>query len=199
MDDNLRTLLCELERFGADNDARVSQRSQKMLNVTPETGELLAIFALGSKARRVLEIGTSNGYSTLWLADAMKSVSGLVVTVEHSGDKAEMARQNFHRAGLPQWIRQELMDAGEFLRAQPPAQFDFLFLDSNREEYVAWWPLLQRALVPGGMLVVDNAISHAAEMEPFISQVRTTLGWRSVIIPIGNGELIALKPGATAS
>jgi predicted O-methyltransferase YrrM len=199
MDDSLRTLLRELEHFGAENDGRVSQRSEKMLNITPDTGELLGIFALSSKARRVLEIGTSNGYSTLWLADAMKSVSGLVVTVEHSAAKAELARQNFDRAGLAQWIRQELTDADEFLREQAPAQFDLLFLDSDREHYVAWWPWLQRVLVPGGLLVVDNAISHAAEMEPFIAQVRATEGWRSVIIPIGNGELIALKAGATAA
>jgi predicted O-methyltransferase YrrM len=199
MDDTLRTLLRELEHFGAENDGRVSQRSEKMLNITPDTGELLAIFALSSKARRVLEIGTSNGYSTLWLADAMKSVSGLVVTVEHSAAKAELARQNFDRASLARWIRQEFMDADEFLREQPPAQFDLLFLDSDREHYVAWWPWLQRVIVPGGLLVVDNAISHAAEMEPFIAQVRATDGWRSAIIPIGNGELIALKPGATAA
>jgi predicted O-methyltransferase YrrM len=198
MDDTLRTLLRELEHFGAENDGRVSQRSEKMLNITPDTGELLAIFAFSSKACRVLEIGTSNGYSTLWLADAMKSVSGLVVTVEHSPAKAELARQNFDRAGLSRWIRQEFMDAGELLREQPPAQFDLLFLDSDREHYVAWWPWLQRVIVPGGLLVVDNAISHAAEMEPFIAQVRATEGWRSVIIPIGNGELIALKAGATA-
>jgi predicted O-methyltransferase YrrM len=193
------SLLKELERFGAENDARAGQRSEKMLNITPETGELLAILASGIKARRVLEIGTSNGYSTLWLANAMKAASGLVVTVEVSAAKVEMARQNFERAGLSHWIRQELMDADEFLRKQPPAQFDFLFLDSDREHYLAWWPRLQSALVPGGLLIVDNAISHAAEMELFISQVRATAGWRSVIIPIGNGELIALKPGATAS
>jgi predicted O-methyltransferase YrrM len=199
MDDSLQSLLGELERFGAENDARTAQRSDKMLNITPETGELLAILALGMKARHVLEIGTSNGYSTLWLADAMKAVSGLVVTLEISAAKAEMARQNFERADLSQWIRQELMEAGEFLREQPPSTFDMLFLDSNREQYLAWWPWIERVLTPGGLLVVDNAVSHAAEMESFIAQVRATAGWRSVVVPIGNGELIALKPNTSAS
>ena len=199
MDDSLQSLLGELERFGAENDARTAQRSDKMLNITPETGELLAILALGMKARHVLEIGTSNGYSTLWLADAMKAVSGLVVTLEISAAKAEMARQNFERADLSQWIRQELMEAGEFLREQPPSTFDMLFLDSNREQYLAWWPWIERVLAPGGLLVVDNAVSHAAEMESFIAQVRATAGWRSVVVPIGNGELIALKPNTSAS
>ena len=199
MDDSLQSLLRELERFGAENDARVSQRSEKMLNITPDTGELLAILAQGIKARRVLEIGTSNGYSTIWLADAMKAVSGMVVTVEVSAAKAEMARQNVKRAGLAQWVQQELTDAGEFLREQPPSQYDLLFLDSNREQYASWWPSIQRVFAPGGLLVVDNAVSHAGEMESFIAKVRATAGWRSVVVPIGNGELIALKPNAIPS
>jgi predicted O-methyltransferase YrrM len=193
MDESLQSFLRELERFGAENDSRANERSDKMLNITRETGELIAILAMGIQARRVLEIGTSNGYSTLWLADAMRAVSGLVVTVELSSAKAEMARQNFQRAGLTQWIRQELVDAGQFLRDQAAAQFDLLFLDSNREQYVPWWPWIERLLAPGGLLVVDNAVSHAAEMESFIAQVRATPGWRSVVIPIGNGELVALK------
>jgi predicted O-methyltransferase YrrM len=199
MDDSLQSLLRELERFGAENDARASQRSEKMLNITPDTGELLAILAQGIKARRVLEIGTSNGYSTIWLADAMKAVSGTVITVELSAAKAEMARQNVKRAGLAKWVQQEVMDAGEFLREHPAEQLDMLFLDANRGHYLAWWPSIQRVLAPGGLLVVDNAVSHAGEIESFIAQVRATAGWRSVVVPIGNGELIALKPNVTAS
>jgi predicted O-methyltransferase YrrM len=94
MNEALRSFLQELERFGAENDARASLRQQKMLNLTPETGELLAILAHGAKARRVLEIGTSNGYSTLWLADAIQAVSGSVVTVDVSAAKAATARSS---------------------------------------------------------------------------------------------------------
>lgn len=194
MDDTLRSLLRELERFGADNDARASQRHEKMLNITPETGEFLAVLVQGTKARRVLEVGTSNGYSTLWLADAAKAVAGSVVTVEVSAARADMARHNIERAGLSPWVRQEVTDAGEFLRRQPPSSFDLLFLDSDREQYEAWWPWIQAVVVPGGLLVVDNAVSHAAEMEGFLAQVQAAPGWRSVVVPVGKGELLALKP-----
>jgi predicted O-methyltransferase YrrM len=193
MDRELQSLLHELERFGAENDARVGERREKMLNITPETGQLLAILAQAMKARRVLEIGTSNGYSTLWLAMAMKAVAGSVVTVEVSAVRADLARQNFERSGLAQWVRQVVMDAGEFLREQPPAQFDLVFLDADREQYVAWWPNIERVLAPGGLLVVDNSVSHAAEMEPLFAELRATVGWASVVVPIGNGELVALK------
>jgi predicted O-methyltransferase YrrM len=194
MDETRRSLLRELERFGAANDARASQRHEKMLNITPETGEFLAILVQGMKAQRVLEIGTSNGYSTLWLADAIQTVSGSVVTVEVAAAKAEMARDNLERSGLSPWVRQEVMDAGQFLRQQAPSQFDLLFLDSSREQYGAWWPWIQHVLAPGGLLVVDNAVSHAAEIEDLIAQVRRTPGWRSVVVPIGKGEFVALKP-----
>jgi predicted O-methyltransferase YrrM len=194
MDDALRSLLHELERIGAENDARASQRSDKMLNITRDTGELLAILVQGTKSRRILEIGTSNGYSTLWLADAARAIGGNVVTIEVSPAKAEMARSNIDRAGLSQCVRQEVMEAGQYLNRQDASQFELIFLDADREQYSALWPWLQRALVPGGMLVVDNAVSHAAELEQFIAQVRATSGWRTVVVPIGNGELLALKP-----
>jgi predicted O-methyltransferase YrrM len=193
MDNTLRSLLNELETFGATNDAQARARQEKMLNITPETGEFLAVLVQAAKARRVLEIGTSNGYSTLWLAEAVKAISGDVVTVEAHEPKAEMARRNLERSGLSQWVRQEVTEAGRFLGQQPPSNFDLLFLDADREQYLAWWPWIQMVLAPGGLLVVDNAVSHAAEMESFIAEVRAAPGWRSLLVPIGNGEFVALK------
>src|SRR5262245_57642813 len=106
MDDALRSLLVELGRFGEENDAGAASKADKMLNVTPETGELLAILVLATRARRVLEIGTSNGYSTLWLADAARALGGSVVTVEIAQAKADLARHNLERAGLSAHVRQ---------------------------------------------------------------------------------------------
>jgi predicted O-methyltransferase YrrM len=193
MDDALHSILRELERFGAENDARVRQRQEKMLNITRDTGELLSILIGGSKAKRVLEVGTSNGYSTLWLADAVKAISGNVVTLEMSEAKAAMARHNFERSELSPWIRLHVTEAGQFLREQPFSHFDLIFLDSDRDQYVTWWPWIQNVLAPGGLLVVDNAVSHAAEMKDFIAEVSATPGWRSVVVPIGNGEFVALR------
>ena len=107
------------------------------------------------QARRVLEIGTSNGYSTLWLADAVQRLGGRVTTIEVLPDKAHMARHNFARAELASWIQLHLGDAGDVLREQEPASFDLVFLDSDRAQYVSWWPDLQRVLTPGGLMVVD--------------------------------------------
>lgn len=193
MNNTLRTLFHELERFGTENDSRVSQHHERMLNITPETGQFLAILILMAKAKRVLEIGTSNGYSTLWLADAVQATSGKVDTVEHFQAKADLARRNFERAGLSQRIQQYVMDAGQFLHQQPSCAYELVFLDSNRDDYLDWWTMIQDVLAPGGMLVVDNVVSHASQLKPFITQVQTAPGWRSVIVPVGKGELLALN------
>src|SRR5262245_32236644 len=92
MDEPLRNLLQELERFGREHDAQAASRHDKLRNVGPQTGELLALLVMATRARRILEVGTSNGYSTLWLADAARAVGGLVVTVEVFAPRADMAR-----------------------------------------------------------------------------------------------------------
>ena len=96
--DKLSALLKELEQFGLENDAKANDRSQKMLNITPDTGEFLLLLIRALKAKRVLEIGTSNGYSTLWLAQAVQPHGGQVTTLELEPHKADMARTNFQRA-----------------------------------------------------------------------------------------------------
>ncbi len=193
MGERLDSLLKELERFGVENDARTTDHEEKLLNITAETGAFLTLLVQAVKARRVLEIGTSNGYSTLWLADAVRRLGGGVLTVEVVADKAEMARANFERAELLPWIRLHLGDAGEFLRGQDEASQDFLFLDSDREEYVTWWPDLRRILSPGGLIIVDNATSHAVELESFLRLVQDTPGYTTSLVPLGNGELLVLK------
>ena len=74
MSELLAALLAELEQFGRSNDAATTDRPRRMLNITRDTGEFLAVLVKAMDARRVLEIGTSNGYSTLWLADAARAI-----------------------------------------------------------------------------------------------------------------------------
>jgi predicted O-methyltransferase YrrM len=193
--DALPILRRELEDFGREHDARAERHGDRMLNITPETGEFLALLVRALQTRRVLEIGTSNGYSTLWLAEAAKQIGGQVVTVEISPDKAELARRNLERAGLSRWVRQEVTDAGPFLSRQSAASFDLIFLDAKRAQYTGWWSWIQEVLAPGGLLIVDNAVSHAAELEGFRDQVRAA-GWQSTVVPVGKGEYLALKGGS---
>jgi predicted O-methyltransferase YrrM len=196
MSESLPALLDELERFGRDNDAAIAERPGRMLNITRDTGEFLGVLVRATMARNVLEIGTSNGYSTLWLAAAAGTINGHVATVELSESKLALAADNFKRSGLGHLITQIHGEAGQVLEATPAGSVDLLFLDSERSEYALWWPHLKRALRPGGLLVVDNATSHAAEMAPLIALVAADAGFTTCTVPVGNGEFLATKAGA---
>ncbi len=193
MDTSLSALLKELEEFGTENDARTNDHSRKMLNITHETGEFLALLIRAIKAQRVLEIGTSNGYSTLWLAYAVQQLGGRIDTIERSPFKAEMAQRNFERAGLSPLIKLHLTDADRFFEEQSNRSYDFVFLDANRGEYVRWWTVLQRIVTPGDLIIVDNAVSHPNELRDFIELVHATPNCMTSINPVGKGELIILK------
>ena len=191
--DPLAALKAELERFGKDNDAATTDRPRRMLNITRDTGEFLAVLVRATLARRVLEIGTSNGYSTLWLAEAARAVGGSVTTIEASEFKARLAAENFARSGLAARIDLVRDDAGRVLARCESSAFDFVFLDSERREYPGWWPDLRRVLRPGGLLVVDNATSHTQEMAPFVEMVEADGQFACALVPVGNGEFVAVK------
>jgi predicted O-methyltransferase YrrM len=193
MNERVASLLREIEAFGKANDARVADRSQKMLNITPDTGEFLSILVRLQPAKRVLEIGTSNGYSTLWLADAVSGTEGIVETVEKNPEKARLARVNFERSGLSRFISLLEADAAGVLAVAADWTYDFIFLDSERTEYVSWWPHILRVLRPGGLVVCDNAISHKHEFEKFMAAVRRTPGCSICLVPVGKGQLLILK------
>ena len=191
--DTLDNLLTELEQFGCDNDRATAERPRKMLNITRDTGEFLAVLVRAMLARRVLEIGTSNGYSTLWLASAARDITGSVTTVEKSQYKIDLAAKNFARSGLTSSISQVNDDAGHLLGASPDDAFDLIFLDSERPEYSGWWPNLRRVLRPGGLLVVDNATSHPAEVASFVAVVKADPEFVTSLVPVGNGEFLAVR------
>ena len=190
---DLAALLAELEEFGKQNDATITDRPRRMLNITRDTGEFLAVLVKAMRATRVLEIGTSNGYSTLWLARAARAIGGGVTTVEMAELKIKMARETFARSGLAALITVLHDDAGQVLKRTADGSYDLVFLDSERPEYPGWWPDLRRVLRPGGLLVVDNATSHPEQMAPFVALVTADTAFTTSLVPVGNGEFLAVK------
>jgi predicted O-methyltransferase YrrM len=192
MQPTLKTQLDALAAFGDAHDADAANHATRLLNITPDTGAFLAVLVKATGARRILEIGTSNGYSTLWLADAAGS-AGNVTTLEQSAEKIELARANFVRAGLEHRIIQRAGDAGAMLADLDAGGYDLVFLDAQRSAYLAWWPELKRVLRAGGLLVVDNATSHAHEMAGFTAAVRADAAFTTSLVPVGKGEFLAVK------
>ncbi|WP_429088420.1 O-methyltransferase [Aeromonas veronii] len=179
----LEQLKRQLEQLGERNDSMQQARHRKLLNITRDTGELLS----------VLEIGTSNGYSTLWLAEAVRRLEGHVTTIERDEDKRLLAHDNFQRAGLAPWVTLLAGDAGELLPTLPQAGYQLIFLDSDRQHYRAWWPQIRRLLAPRGLLVVDNAISHRSEMEEWMNEVGQDPAFATSLVPVGKGEWLVVR------
>lgn len=192
MDRALLQLLDELSRFGQNNDARETARPRRMLNITPETGRLLWLLVKATAAARVLEVGTSNAYSTIWLADAARLVGGRVTTLEYDTAKLEAARSNLARAGLLEHVEIIAGRAADSLAALA-GPFDLIFLDADRESYLGYLASIVPMLRSGGLLVTDNATSHVHELEGFLAAVESHPQLFAVTLPIGNGEQVAVK------
>jgi predicted O-methyltransferase YrrM len=192
VNDTLLALLEKLAKFGEENDTRESARASCMLNITRDTGRLLWILVRAMRATRILEVGTSNAYSTIWLADAARSNGGRVTTLECNPEKIALARTNLAAARLDDFVdivEGRAIDALTTL-AGP---FDVVFLDADRSSYVEYLELVVPNLRAGGLLIADNATSHPHEMQDFLSRVKSHPELISVTVPIGNGEEIAFK------
>ncbi|MFC6669994.1 O-methyltransferase [Marinobacterium aestuariivivens] len=188
---DLEKFLSDLEELGARNDSVQSDRSKKYLNITPDTGEFLSVLIKATQAKTVLEVGTSNGYSTLWLASAVPD-DGHVYTIEYLESKAREARINFEKAGLDRRITQLVGDASQEL-SKVPDPVDFIFLDADRSSYLALAKTFFALLKPGGLLVCDNAVSHESELSDFVDWIRSRSDLSMSRVPVGKGELLIYK------
>lgn len=196
MDEALRDLLERLARLGEDNDARETARPRRLLNITRDTGRLLWILVRASGATRILEVGTSNAFSTIWLADAARTTGGRVTTLEIDPAKIALARANLAAAGLENVVDVVEGPAATTL-ATLPGPFDLVFLDADRPSYLTYLELVVPRLRTGGVLIADNVTSHAPELQDYLRRVKSHPELFSVTVPIGNGEEIALKVGAS--
>ena len=173
------------------HDETQTERAACWRNLHPDSAALLAVLVRAKQARKVLEVGTSNGYSTLWLADAVRDTGGSLCTLEIDKARKKAARQNLREDKLEDYVRMEVCDAGEFLRTYQK-YYDVVFLDADRSQYTAYWPHLQLILTkPGSLLVVDNVLSHADEVQAFIALVEADKNFSSMVLDIGAGLLLA--------
>ncbi|EJS76585.1 O-methyltransferase [Bacillus cereus] len=191
--DTVDSLLLQLEQYGEEHDRNKKTREEKLRNVSREMGQFLSILVKGCHARNILEIGTSNGYSTLWIANAVEETNGNVTTVELSSERVGEALVNFEKANLLQRIDVHNQEAGAFLDSQLDHSFDFIFLDSERTQYMWWFEHIKRMLQPKGLLVVDNATSHASELAEFIKMIEEDEMFETVLLAFQKGAFVARK------
>jgi predicted O-methyltransferase YrrM len=182
--DPLDMLLRELEER--------NEREERLMLVGPDGGAFLAwlIGLLG--ARRVLEVGTSSGYSALWMARALQRVGpgGVLVTLEVDPTKIAMAHEHFRRAGLAGVIT--LVEGpGVTSLAALGGTFDLVFIDADKPQYPDYLREARRLSHPGTVIVADNITTHAAQTAAYRAAVAADTALESVLIPLAGGLLVS--------
>jgi len=183
MNPSTQRLLNELEEFG--------QKNIGYYNIPASTGKFFYNLILISKVKNILEVGTSNGYSTIWLGEAAKQNKGKVTTIEISEKKVKMAKENFNRAKL----KNIKIIQGDAIKEIPKLKekFDFMFIDAIKKDYINYIKLAEKNLKKGSVIVADNAIMFKDKMQDYLNYMEHNKKYSSVLVPIGSGVEFSLK------
>jgi predicted O-methyltransferase YrrM len=189
--DTMLACMRTLESADAEERRLKVPAPQRLCAVPPETGRFLAILAAAAPPGALIEIGTSGGYSTLWLTRAALLRKQQVQSFEISPAKLAIARDTFARAGVNDLVRITEGDVREFLADHEPV--GFCFMDHDKTQYLECYERLLSILVKGGILAIDNILSHKEVLAPFVNHVMADPRVDAEVIPIGKGVLVARR------
>lgn len=162
-------------------------QDQRMRAVSPQAGQLLNILAKSLAAPVILELGTSFGYSGIWLGEAARESGGRLITMELHGYKSDYAKSMAQQAGLADWIDFQVGDAVTMI-AELPGKVDFVFVDLWKDLYVPCLEAFYPKLNPGAIIVADNMIRPGSEgVLAYGRAIRAKSGIDSVLLPVGTG------------
>lgn len=188
----VRAAMSSLEARDTVDRSDGTPRAQRLRAIRPEVGAFLLTLALASRSRTMVEIGTSAGYSTLWLAAAAEHTDGRVITFEIDPAKVELARATFAAAEVDDRVELRATD-GEVGLVSLAGVADLVFLDAEKEDYLRLLEPAIEALRPSGLLVADNLISHEADLAAFRERALADPRLHGLVVPIGRGELVAVR------
>ncbi len=180
-----------LEEMDALDRVDGTGRLQRLRQIPPETGRFLALMAMLAPVGQWIEIGTSAGYSSMWIALACHARACKLTTYEILPEKAALARETFRLAGIEDVVDFVEGDALEHLEST--SDIAFCFLDAEKEVYAACYELLVPRMVPGGILIADNAINHRETLAPMIDRALSDPRVDGMVMPVGKGELVCIK------
>ena len=202
MNNTIKQVLEKLEKRSALEKTKTLDISpeDRMLAITMDTGKFFNILLRAKKAKNILEIGTSTGYSTIWCAEAIKENSGKIITIEKNPNKIVRARNNFKEAGISNMIEIREGMASKVLSelTQEGFQnyFDFVLIDSDKEQCISYFDAILPLVKKNGIIATDNILypeKFRQEMQKFVNYVSDNPKVISVTVPVGNGEEITLK------
>lgn len=163
----------------------------RLRQITPDTGKFLALMAAATPKGRWIEIGTSAGYSSLWISLACRQSSNILTTFEIFPPKVKLARETFSEAKVNDVINLVEDDA---LKAMDEIDgISFCFLDAEKDVYLRCYELIIPKMVSGGILVADNAATHQEDLAIMLERALTDERVDAMVVPVGKGELVCRK------
>jgi caffeoyl-CoA O-methyltransferase len=159
-----------------------------MMNIAPEEGKHLHDLLVRMNAKRVLEVGTSNGYSGIWLAMALRKTGGKLITIEIDERRGNLAAENFSKTGLETFIDFRRGDALKVIPALS-GPFDLVFIDAWKPDYKKYLDLTYPMLRAGGVVAAHNVVSHAADMKDFLDAIHDSERFKTEIVKAGPSGL----------
>jgi predicted O-methyltransferase YrrM len=201
----ITSVLCTLEKRSnyEEKNYKKIPREKRMLAITKDTGVFYNILLKTHKPKKILEIGTSFGYSTLWFADAIIGKNSKIITIEQNPKKINLAQKNFSKAGVSQMIeikagmaKDVLLELKKSLRSNPKNYFDFVFIDADKEEYSFYFDICLSMLKKDGIIAADNILfptQFKKYIKKYLNHIHKISSVESITIPVGNGQEISFK------
>ena len=203
MRENIKSVLRKLgKRSELEKSEKIQvNHDERMLTISNETGEFFNILLKAMKAKKILEVGMSVGFSTLWFADAILANNGKIVTIEENQDKITRAKKNFEEAGVSAQIEIQEGKALQILHKLATSeseqqQFDFVFLDADKENNIEYFDLVLPLVRVGGIIATDNILypeEFRPEMKKFTEYIKSKPNVQTMTLDLGNGEEISIK------
>lgn len=183
--DQQQELLVELEKTQKD-----------FWNISRASANFLNMLVKISDAKNVLEVGTSNGYSGIWLAKALKETEGYLTTIEFHEKRIIPAKENFKKFGVDDIITIKQGEACEVLEelcSDKDFSVDFAFIDANKSEYIKYFEIIDKKLKKGGIITADNITSHPEKVALFVEKIKSDTNYQVEILDLPGGMLVAYK------
>ena len=183
-----------MDKITSETLAELEKTQKDFWNIPRKTGVLINTFIKMMNIKKALEIGTSNGYSGLWIAKALKETGGKLTTIEYYEKRQSIAIENFKKCGVMDIVQPIQGDACQTLLSfSDDEKFDFVFIDANKREYVKYFEIIKPHLTPKALIVADNIISHAEKVQTFIDAIDADKEFQYEIVEVPGGILIAYR------
>ena len=182
------------DKITTETLAELEKTQKEFWNIPRKTGVLINMFIKMMNIKSALEIGTSNGYSGIWIGKALKETGGKLTTIEYYDKRQSIAIENFKKCGINDIIKPIQGSACDVIETfTSDEKFDFVFIDANKREYVKYFELIKPHLTSKALIIADNITSHAEKVQTFIDAIDADDEFQYEIVEVPGGILIAYR------